>query len=169
MLTFQQDGNSVESALLLDGKKFPPMLPRALRVTRAKDPRKTAQAQEREKEKLSKAMASVKNTKYKHKATPEEKSLAGRTGKLLGRSAAAAGRRKGAGKDSFRGRSAVHADNDGDVAMKTPEQVVFEGTRARSTNGPPKGFKGGKKGKPKAGKPTNRGARRAAEWKKKKN
>ncbi|OJJ46272.1 hypothetical protein ASPZODRAFT_67069 [Penicilliopsis zonata CBS 506.65] len=34
------DENCVESALLLDGKKFPPMLPRKLRVTRAKKMRR---------------------------------------------------------------------------------------------------------------------------------
>lgn len=35
------DPNSVEAALLLDGKKFPPYLPRKLRVTRAKKVRKS--------------------------------------------------------------------------------------------------------------------------------
>lgn len=37
-----QDENGVEAALLLDGKKFPPMLPRQLRVSRAKRETKKA-------------------------------------------------------------------------------------------------------------------------------
>jgi len=164
------DANSVESALLLDGKKFPPMLPRALRVTRAKDPRKTALAQEREREKLKNASGAVKSTKYKYKATPEERSLAGRAGKLLGRAGAALERRKSRGaapNGGGGGESVLRMEDDG---FKTPEQVVFEGTRATSSNGRPKDLKLGKKSKgKKGGKPTNRGARRAAEWRKTKN
>jgi nucleolar protein 12 len=167
-----QDANSVESALLLDGKKFPPMLPRAIRVTRAKDPRKTALAQEREREKLKNANGAVKSTKYKYKATPEERSLAGRAGKLLGRAGAALERRKSSGKGSAAsngggGESVLRMEDD---EFKTPQQVVFEGTRATSSNGRPKDLKLGKKSKGKMGnKPTNRGARRAAEWRKTKN
>lgn len=159
----------MESSLLLDGKKFPPMLPRTLRVTRAKDPRKTASAVEREKSRLQIARADGKGTKYKPKLTAEEKSQAGRAGKLLGRAGAAAERRKGQGKDWPGSRQSV-LQTDDDVEMKTPEQIVFEGTRASSKNGPPKDLKFGKKGKKpaKGGKPMNRGTRRAAEWRKKK-
>lgn len=154
-----QDGNDVESALLLDGKKFPPMLPRALRVTRAKDPRKTALAQERAN---AKAHASDKQaargTGYRPKITPEQQAAAGRAGKLLGRAGAAHMHR------SSKGGAPNGSALDG---KKTPEQIVFEGRRASSKDGRPKDLKFGKKGKGKKTRPMHRGARRAAEWKKK--
>jgi len=149
-----KDGNDVESALLLNGKQYPPMLPRPMRVTRAKDPRRTALALEKS---MSKAAASGKKatgTKYRHKATPEEQSLAGRAGRLLGRA--------GAAKRRF-GERVPRPGQAGD--MKSPEQVVFEGRRASSKDG--NGI--AKKGKGKKGKgPTGRGARRAKEWRKQK-
>ncbi|KAI6783721.1 Nucleolar protein-like protein [Emericellopsis cladophorae] len=159
-----RDGNSVESALLLDGKKFPPMLPRLLRVTRAKDPRKTALAQEREREKFSNIRSAGKDTKYKKKLTPEELSQAGRAGKLLGRSGAAQEMRRISGKDRATSRPQVDA-TDG---MKTPEQIVLEGTRASVKFGKPKDLRFGKKKKAKNNKPAGRGTRRAAEWRSKK-
>ncbi|KAI9171309.1 RNA recognition domain-containing protein [Paramyrothecium foliicola] len=153
-----QDGNDVESALLLDGKKFPPMLPRALRVTRAKDPRKTALAQERAKARgnVNGGTATSRDTKYKPKITPEQQSMAGRAGKLLGRAGAAQHRRAS--------RRFPRKDQEGGAAagLKTPEQIIFEGSRASSKDGN-KGLKFGKKSKP-----SGRGARRAAAWKKKK-
>ncbi len=160
----------MESALLLDGKKFPPMLPRKLRVTRAKDPRKTTMAMEREREKMKGQRAAAKSTKYRHKATPEEKSQAGRASKLLGRAGAAAEKRRGAsgnkGPPTTGANSVARFEKDGGD-VKTPEQVIFEGTRATSNNGRPKDLKFGKKSKvAKKGRPTNRSARRAAEWKK---
>ncbi|KAL7936100.1 hypothetical protein V8C35DRAFT_296884 [Trichoderma chlorosporum] len=159
------DANDVEAALLLNGKKFPPMLPRALRVTRAKDPRKTAQAVERARSKADIADGASRSTKYRHKATPEEQAAAGRTRKLLGRSAAANQRR--AGKRSF-----PSAAKDGEAAggIKTPEAIIFEGRRASSKDGLPKDLKMGKKNKKKAGRPMrpqNRSAKRAAAWKQK--
>lgn len=68
------DPNCVEEALFLDGKKFPPMLPRKLRVVRAKKVKK-----KRETEKSGKAgeLDSARST------------LHGRAGKLLGRAGAA--------------------------------------------------------------------------------
>ena len=139
------------------------MLPRALRVTRAKDPRKTALAQERS---VAKAVAqATKNTKYKYKPTPEEQSMAGRTGKLLGRSAVFQ-QRKGGDKGKS---SRVNAASDSAPTMKTPEQIVFEGRRVSIKDTMPTDLKGKKKGKGKKpqGKPQNRGAKRGAEWKKK--
>ncbi|KAF5638243.1 nucleolar 12 [Fusarium tjaetaba] len=160
-----RDGNDVEAALLLDGKKFPPMLPRKLRVTRAKDPRKTALAQERARGKNIVPNGAAKSTKYRHKATPQEQSMAGRTSKLLGRSAAVQQRHKK--RPSTQG-SSEDAQNI-PSSIKGPEQFVFEGRRASSKDGTPKDLKLGKKGKGKgrSGRPQNRGARRAAEWKKK--
>ncbi|KAF4453837.1 nucleolar protein 12 [Fusarium austroafricanum] len=159
------DANDVEAALLLEGKKFPPMLPRKLRVTRAKDPRKTALAQERARGKHIAANSATKSTKYKHKATPEEQSMAGRTSKLLGRSAAVQQRHKK--RPSTQGAS-EEAENILST-IKGPEQFIFEGRRASSKDGTPKDLKLGKKGKGKgkSGRPQNRSAKRAAEWKKK--
>lgn len=144
------------------------MLPRALRVTRAKAPHKTANAQERRKEKMLAAGNDSKSTKYKKKLTPEELSMAGRAGRLLGRSAAASQVRKGKGKgfDRRAGPKPWSKESAMD-GLKTPEQIVFEGTRATSKGGRPKDLKLGKKSKSKPSKPTGRGARRAAEWRKK--
>lgn len=141
------------------------MLPRALRVTRAKDPRKTALAQERERGKLADARGAAKNTKYKYKATPEEKSQAGRAAKLLGRGGAALERRRASGKNTANGGGPA-VSFDGPEGLKTPQQIVFEGTRATSKNGRPRDLKFGKKAKGKKGKPMDRGTRRAAEWRK---
>ncbi|KAK6221018.1 Nucleolar protein 12 [Pestalotiopsis sp. IQ-011] len=173
------DGNHVEGALLLDGKKFPPMLPRILRVSRAKDPRKTTLAMERNtKARLDAAKGpggaagKPKSTKYKHKATPEEKSLAGRASKLFGRAGAAreAQRLKGGEKKPRHrdgGKPAGTGANGIDLgSIKTPEQIVFEGRRASSKDGKPKDLKFGKtKGKKRPPlQAKKRGARRAAEW-----
>lgn len=143
------------------------MLPRKLRVTRAKDPRKTALAQERAKAKAVATNGAPKSMKYKPKATPEEQSMAGRTSKLLGRSAAIQQRH---GKRPSKGSPEEVSNPLGEI--KTPEQVIFEGRRATSRDALPKDLKFGKKGnkskaKAKGGKPQNRSARRAAEWKKK--
>lgn len=152
--SLSQDANDVEAALLLDEKKFPPMLPRKLRVTRAKDPRKTTLAQERSRAKSIAAGGATRDTKYKRKATAEEQSLAGRAGKLLGRAGAAQQRR------ASRGPRQHTATAPGEI--KTPEQIVFEGTRASANDRQAK--------RPKLSKDARngRGARRATEWKKKK-
>lgn len=189
-----RDGNSVEAALLLDGKKFPPMLPRVLRVSRAKDPRKTTLAMERTgKARLEAAAGEAgadgkpKSTKYKHKATPEQQSLAGRAGRLLGRAGAARQAR-----ELRHGKKEVHnqrkprvtdaaAGGEGGPAAgmpaKTPEQIVFEGRRASARDGKPKDlkFSKGKGGgrnrihqkKGPGGRLVKRGERRATEWRKK--
>ncbi|KAL6868633.1 hypothetical protein J3F83DRAFT_737814 [Trichoderma novae-zelandiae] len=159
------DANDVEAALLLNGKKFPPMLPRPLRVTRAKDPRKTAQAVERAKAKGDVVDGASRSTKYRPKATPEQQAAAGRTRKLLGRSAAA--KQRHGGKRSF---STAAKDGEATGGIKSPERIIFEGRRASSRDGLPKDLKIGKKNKKKAGRPMrpqNRGAKRAAAWQKK--
>lgn len=168
------EGNDVESALLLEGKKFPPMLPRILRVSRAKDPRKTTLAMERTvKAKLESSNGrevKSKSTKHKPKATPEQLSQAGRTGKLLGRAAAAKQRYglKGEGKFAKQREDGIESSG-----FKTPEQIVFEGRRASSKDAKPRDLKfnkgqgKGKKGGVAKAKTKNRGAKRAAEWRKK--
>ncbi|KAM0483041.1 hypothetical protein ACHAPX_002486 [Trichoderma viride] len=155
------DANDVEAALLLDKKKFPPMLPRTLRVTRAKDPRKTALAAERARSKADNADGASRSTKYKPKATPEEQAAAGRTRKLLGRSAATK-QRFGGKKRSF---SSAAKDVGAGGEIKTPERIIFEGRRASQKDGLPKDLKLGKKNKKgKSARPQHRGARRAAAW-----
>lgn len=69
------DQNSVEEAILMDGKNFPPMLPRKLRVVRAKKPKKTSEAPK----------VPVRGQKLGN----EQKTLHGRAGKLLGKAGAA--------------------------------------------------------------------------------
>lgn len=152
------DTNDVEAALLLDGKKFPPLLPRNLRVTRAKDPRKTALAQERSRAKVQAADRQSRSTKYSPKMTPEQQAAAGRANRLLGRAG------------GFMRRKNVN-DDGGDratTARGPSQKMVFEGNRASANDGRPRDLKFGKgkknKGRPK---PKNRSARRAADWKKK--
>lgn len=164
------DGNDVESALLLNGKKFPPMLPRILRVTRAKDPRKTALAMERTAnarlDPLKATDGKQKNTKYTPKITPEQQSQAGRAGKLFGRSAAVK-QRHGTKGDRRKPRDRGDKPQEVGDGIKPPEQFIFEGRRASARDGKPKDLKFGKtKGKKGAirAKAKGRGARRAAEW-----
>jgi len=188
------DGNHVEAALLLNEKRFPPMLPRALRVSRAKNPRNTALAVERTtKAKLaagdSDKPTKSSSTKYQHKATPEQQSQAGRAARMLGRSGAAKAAAELKGKKPTKSlprhesRSAAagagFVKTDGLIRpIKTPEQVVFEGRRASSKDGKPRDLKFGKNGKGKKGansgkktggvskatKVAGRGAKRASEW-----
>lgn len=166
------DGNDVESALLLNAKKFPPMLPRALRVTRAKDPRKTTLAMERTANArldfLKGTDGKQKNTKYVPKITPEQQSQAGRAGKLFGRSAAVK-QRHGSKDDRRKPRDRGDKPQEDGDGIKPPEQFIFEGRRASARDGKPKDLKFGKtKGKKGAvrAKAKGRGARRAAEWRK---
>ncbi|KAK1996207.1 hypothetical protein LX36DRAFT_658840 [Colletotrichum falcatum] len=171
------DGIHVEAALLLDGKKFPPMLPRIMRVTRAKAPHKTALAMERSqkaKAAQSGGPGAPGSTKYRAKITPEQQSKAGRAARLLGRSGANRERLGGRGD---RGKPRAPGNGSGAVPkddMKAPEDFIFEGRRASAKDGRPKDLKFNKRSKPKGGgggikksKPTGRGAKRAAEWKKK--
>ncbi|KAJ0121758.1 nucleolar protein 12 [Diaporthe amygdali] len=164
------DGNSVESALLLNGKKFPPMLPRGLRVSRCKAPHKTARAMDKKNAEKSVALAASskgkKGTRYVPKLTAEEQTMAGRAGKLLGHSAAAQARiAKNGGKKrdrTNRGEKKFGKDKKegaGAVVFKKPEDFVFEGRRASSRDAKPKDLKQ-KVGKKKAGaKPKRKTAR----------
>lgn len=147
-----QDANDVEAALLLDGKKFPPMLPRKLRVARAKDPRKTALAQDKSQAKADMADSKVRNTKYIPKMTPDQQAAAGRAGRLFGKAGA-----------HLRGKKFSGTDTN----VATGKKVVFEGNRASINDGRPRDLKFGKSKKSRKPKPTHRSARRGTEWKKK--
>ncbi len=87
------DQNCVEEALLLNEKRYPPMLPRKLRVVRAKKISKKPE----EKNASSKSLAEADRT------------LHGRAGRLLGRSSEA--RLKAAGKKSISQNSLVFEGN----------------------------------------------------------
>lgn len=127
------------------------MLPRALRVTRAKDPRRTVLALERSRDKTT-AVGKSAATKYKPKATPEQLSFTGGRGKL-GRTGAAK-----QGREERTPRKAAAKPSE----LKSPEEVVFEGRRA-SANDASMFSKKSKNGRA----VLKRGARRAQEWRKK--
>ena len=159
------------------------MLPRELRVSRCKAPHKTARAMEAKHGRTAtsgeKAKTNRNTTSYVPKSTAEDKTLAGRASKLLGRSAAL----QLGGGDKWKKRvnpigggprqeSTGHiTEVGGEKTMKSPEDIVFEGRRASVKDGRPKDlkFKGGDKSKahgkkrgPNAG---GRRTERAAKWK----
>lgn len=143
-----EDANAVEAALLYDGKKFPPMLPRKLRVSRSKAQKRNA------KPGSGRPTSKPRTNGYQRKVTGEEASQMGRAKKLYGRAAAAQVKRQG-------GEGAKVPDG-----MRKPEDIVFEGHRASSKGGKAGLKLGGKgKGKKKGVKPTNRSAKRGAAFK----
>lgn len=136
----------MEEALLFNDKKYPPLLPRKLRVVRAKKFKKTQ----------NQASAPSKpsrdgNARITPRVKPEQQSLNGRAKKLLGRAGAA----------TINDRTAA-----GGAGIRAPESFIFEGHRASSAQGNT-GLKLARSGKKKGGKPTDRGAKRAAAWKRK--
>ncbi len=171
-----QDPNSVEAALLFNEKKYPPMLPRVLRVVRAKAIRKTNNAVAATRDDRKNSKSTPKNTIYNPKFTSEFSSLKGRASKLLGRAGASQFKKRdgigsGANETSIgrRGdgaKTGVAGGKRADGIPKPPEAFVFEGFRASAKNGKPRDLKMGGKGAKKGGKPKNRGAKRASEWKK---
>ncbi len=83
------DANSVEKALSFNEKKYPPMLPRILRVTRAKSVTKTKMPEKRFRHFDTKPRSQKEAKKGSHEFSKESKSLDGRAKKLLGRAGAA--------------------------------------------------------------------------------
>ncbi|KAL2174753.1 uncharacterized protein P884DRAFT_294234 [Thermothelomyces heterothallicus CBS 202.75] len=165
------DGNAVESAILLNGKKFPPMLPRELRVSRCKAPHKTARAMEArmsaklDKKKGGRKASGTDAASYVPKLTAEAQTLAGRASKLLGRFGAAkltgkpagpVNKKRQARKERFLNGGGTEGGENGGI--KAPEQFVFEGKRASARDGKPRDLKFKKtkskaaKAKPKASK-----------------
>lgn len=111
------DGNCVEEALLLNEKNFPPLLPRKIRVTRA---RKMAKKRDES------------GGKDARKGDLAQKTLQGRAGKLLGRAGAA--KVKADGKGGIAGNSFVfegHRATEGNSSMKVK-------TKSRGSKGKPK-------------------------------
>lgn len=130
------DENCVEAALLLDGKKFPPLLPRKLRVTRAK--------------RLPKASG---RSDVGAGSNPNKTPLRGATSaankSLLGHGTAA------------KFRSSNRSGERGSVGEASEKMAVFEGHRATGNNGPGFKLKTKSRGAKKSGKPKNRSTRRA--------
>ena len=133
------DANAVEKALLYNGKQFPPMLPRKIRVVRAKNSKKSMPEDKKN---------SLTNAPHSQRLPPAVRSLNGRSNKLLGRAAAAQLKDWGSVIKSSRARN--------------PESFVFEGHRASQGL-----LKKGESAK-KRGKPQNRSSRRGAEFKRQK-
>ena len=131
------------------------MLPRVLRVTRAKNIKKNAASKDQGKRHNTGERASKSAGNYTPKLSSESQSLAGRAGKLLGRAGAA----------HFHGTGDRLAGSKSEVETITTakEPIVFEGYRASNKHG--KGImKLGGSGK-KQGKPRTRSSRRGAEFK----
>jgi nucleolar protein 12 len=162
----------VEAALLFNEKKYPPILPRVLRVVRAKAVHKTALASAASKAGSKRPRdGNGKPQIYHPKQSSEMSSLHGRAGKLLGRAGAAQLKNKGrsGANDTAIGKRG-DADKGGsgiEGILKTPENIVFEGYRASAKSGKPKDLKiGGKGGGKKKGKSKTRSMKRASEWRK---
>ncbi|KAK5990535.1 Nucleolar protein 12 [Cladobotryum mycophilum] len=134
------DGNDVEAALLLNGKK-------------AKDPRKTAQAMEKARARADAAAGGAsRSTKAAGRRRKSQQTL----WPIRGREAE---------EGDWASR-----DGEKSNGVKSPEAIIFEGRRASSRDALPKDLKGkkGKSKGSKMAKPKGRGARRASAWKSKK-
>ena len=145
----------MEKALSYSEKKFPPMLPRILRVTRAKNIRKTASHVEYNRASDKRSRPSEPRPIHRSKPSSQVQSLSGRAGKLLGRAGAA--RFKGVGRTGGQSNGKLGA------VAKTPEKVIFEGYRASSREG--KAGIGSKGSGKKQGKPRTRSSKRGAAFK----
>ncbi|KAF2225441.1 hypothetical protein BDZ85DRAFT_192446, partial [Elsinoe ampelina] len=169
---------SVEEALAWDGKKDPPLLPRKMRVARAKAVKRNRGVKVEEERREGKGRGG-----YVRKLTNQERSQVGRAERLLGKSGArgvvgrggfGAGRGRGGfgGRRGFGqgrgGRQGGAGDRGREGAagpIRAPESFVFEGQRAKSDGDA--GVKM-KKGLGKKAKPTKNSNKRAAAFKAKK-
>jgi nucleolar protein 12 len=151
------------------------MLPRILRVVRAKAVRKTALASQASRSSLKDDRGAPKDRIYNPKVSSQLSSLEGRAGKLLGRAGAAQfKKREGSGANTTelgkRGKgekSEVGGQSRIEGIAKTPETIVFEGFRASSKAGKPRDLKMGRgAGGKKKAKPKTRSSKRGTEWKK---
>ncbi|KAL9072085.1 MAG: hypothetical protein Q9157_005243 [Trypethelium eluteriae] len=167
------DENAVEEALLYDGKKFPPLLPRKLRVSRAKSIKRNATTKSKSQQRsLAEGSARTLPRDGNSKSDSLQRSLVGRAGKMLGKAGAAAmsGRssrsRAGPNREPT---TQFQINGDSSTRIRSPENFVFEGHRASSLQRP-SGLKLAARGKwkskgQKSGRPKTRGANRAAAWK----
>ncbi|PGH00399.1 nucleolar protein 12 [Blastomyces parvus] len=163
-----RDENAVEAALLMDGQKFPPLLPRKLRVTRAKRVMKgdkdrgsgSGAGKYGKKTESRNANRTALGVRSGGGAGGErQSSFQGRATGLLGKAGAFKARNPGSGSGS---KGDGGRDNES-RGVEGSDPVVFEGFRARPDKGT--GFKvktksRGTKGR--GGKPKTRSTRRAA-------
>ncbi|KAM3159360.1 Nucleolar protein 12 [Botrytis cinerea] len=162
------DANAVEAALLFNEKKYPPMLPRVLRVVRAKAQHKQVSSRPTARQPKSSKTSQI----YNPKVDPNQASLQGRATKLLGKAGGAKFKKTGANDTTLGSRGDKQVSGSGEAkggmaGIKAPESFVFEGYRASASKGKPKDLKlGGKGGGKKKGKPRTRSSNRGAEWKK---
>lgn len=142
----------MEAALLYHDKKFPPLLPRKLRVTRAKRIRKNAPGPASSR--MSKSTPpGVPGQVYVPKVSSHLQSLRGRAGKLLGRAGAAQ-----LDQCTARVPSSTRSTDVG------PNPSVFEGHRASSRHGGSHGLKlAGSRARKE--KPRTRSSKRGTAWK----
>lgn len=143
----------MEKALLYHEKKFPPMLPRILRVTRAKSIKNSSTHNRRHPNKNG--VSSEPSGIYQPKLPSEDQSLVGRAGKLFGRAVAA------------HLKSSEHVNHQPPQKFhqitKTPKSIVFEGHRASRNQGK-ESLRSGGSGK-NHGKPRSRSSKRGAAFK----
>ncbi|EDN96768.1 hypothetical protein SS1G_01694 [Sclerotinia sclerotiorum 1980 UF-70] len=164
----ESDANAVEAALLFNEKKYPPMLPRVLRVVRAKAQHKQVSSRPTARQPKSSKSSQI----YNPKVDPNQASLQGRATKLLGKAGGAKFKKTGANDTTLGTRGDKQASGSeeaksGMAGIKAPESFVFEGYRASASKGKPKDLKlGGKGGGKKKSKPRTRSSNRGAEWKK---
>ncbi|KAI9728267.1 MAG: Nucleolar protein 12 [Cirrosporium novae-zelandiae] len=164
------DPNAVETALLYNDQKYPPLLPRKLRVTRAKSLQKTATFRI-PKPSPSQHHHPKKTQIYNPKPTPEGQTLAGRASKLLGVAGArhlhdiSTPSKSATGANSAPVRTRNSNANTNTDKITPPESFVFEGHRASSKQGKPNMKMKGKAGGRRVGKPKTRSSRRGAAFK----
>ena len=119
------DENGVEAALQLNEKKFPPMLPRVLRVTRCKAekkkslPRGPAPSSER----------GGKNGAYRKKFSAEEKSQLGRTKAMLSKGGVAKARQQ----VTFEGHRATEGQGKSGLKFKGANKNKQKGVNGRKS------------------------------------
>lgn len=152
-----KDENCVEAALLCDGKKFPPMLPRKLRVTRAKrigaGSEGVREGASRQRQKGGKARKDEKL--FGQAVAAELRNVEREKKKKIGQRDGSSGR-FGPGNDA---NAVPLGDRSGSGNAGT--RMVFEGYRAKDGAKPAFRMKGKKKG----GKPKTRSSRRASAYK----
>lgn len=173
-----KDANGVEKALQYNGKKFPPMLPRLLRVVRAKSIQnqktnhniQTHQPHTKKKNRFpsNPANAAKNDANYTPKLSSEVASLLGRANKLLGRAGAAQLR-------NLENRNPASSVNYGEKKEQKAAKgggeefgAIFEGHRASSRSVRKEEGKhrpGGVLGRKKKRKPQGRSTVRAAAFK----
>ncbi|CAG8275760.1 unnamed protein product [Penicillium olsonii] len=113
------DGNGVEESLPLNGKNFPPMLPRKLRVTRAR--------------KVAKKSTSSGPDSKKSRVDEAQKTMQGRANRLLGRAGAA--KVKADANSTIAGNSFVfegHRATEGSSSIKMKQKS--RGQKAKRTS-----------------------------------